>query len=69
MRGGDFQIAREITEGRCQHAVFFINPEWAQPHRDDVLIFVETGRHFPVNMMFTKHSALRWASALREHLR
>lgn len=65
MKGGDVQIAREIVAGRCQHVVFFINPEWAQPHRDDVLTFIDISRHFGVNIMFTPKSAWRWAGQLR----
>jgi methylglyoxal synthase len=66
--GGDVQIADEINEGRCQHVIFLVNPAWAQPHRDDVVVFINLSHYAPVNLMLTTQSAYRWAGALRQQL-
>jgi methylglyoxal synthase len=66
MRGGDFQIAREIIRGNCQHIIFLINSGWAQPHSNAVTTFVYTSRHYPVNEIFNPQDAWRWGGYLRQ---
>ncbi len=68
MKGGDFQIAREIILGRCQHSIFLINPGWSQPHGNAVATYVFTTRHFAVNSIYNPQDAWRWGEALRREL-
>ena len=68
MKGGDFQIAREIVQGRCQHSIFLINPGWSQPHGNAVATYVFTTRHFLVNSIYNPKDAWRWGEVLRNEL-
>jgi len=68
MSGGDDEISAEMVEDRCQHVIFLINPKWAQPHQQAVFVFNDIARKKDINIMFTDHSARRWAGALRQQL-
>jgi methylglyoxal synthase len=68
MRGGDVQIANEIVEGRCKHVIFYINPQWAQPHSTDVRMFLDVCRVMNVNVLITHASSVRWITSLRQQL-
>lgn len=69
--GGDCQIANEIIEGRCQHAIFFIDPLNPHPHAVDIQLFVRVCQQLKgvdVNFLVTEKSAWRWVETVRNNL-
>jgi len=60
--GGDVFVSNEILRGRCQHVVFFLDPETAHPHEADIyaLFRVCTCPDTEVNLRMTYHAAESW---------